>query len=67
MSYNIVQELDNDFIMVAHPFPQIQGEMLLFQHKNIDDNMLVYKDYSLLKRQKMPAIKPKQTTDSETK
>jgi hypothetical protein len=61
MTYNVIQEFDEHFYLVAHPFPQIQGELLLFQHKEYseDDKVLVYKDYSLLKRNKLPTLKPK--------
>lgn len=29
---NIVSELSNDYLMVNHPFPTIEGEMLIFQN-----------------------------------
>jgi hypothetical protein len=27
---NIVEELDDDYVLIAHPFPQMEGEMILF-------------------------------------
>lgn len=63
---NIIQELDNEYLLVAHPFPQIQGELLLFQQREIGENLFVYRDFSLLKRQRTPAVKPKVTSEAET-
>jgi hypothetical protein len=39
--------------LVAHPYPQLDGEMILFQLKPEDQvvpEILVYKDFSLRKR-----------------
>jgi len=49
---NKVEKLDDDYILVANPFPQMEGEMLLFQTKpsEQDDSCIFYKDYSLRKR-----------------
>lgn len=49
--------LTEDFILAAHPYPQMEGELLLFQ-PNPDDtpqhneSNIVYRDYSLIKREK---------------
>ena len=39
--------------MVSHPYPQIEGELLIFQPKKDDqseEDLIVYRDYSLRKR-----------------
>lgn len=47
--------MGDDYLLVSHPYPQIEGEMLIFQ-PNADDkcdkDLLVYRDYSLKKRNK---------------
>ena len=51
----LIDTLDENYVLVAHPFPQIEGEMLLF-HRDIDDQSqeqegwIVCRDYSLRKR-----------------
>ncbi len=48
-----VEKLDEDYVLIAHPFPQMEGEMLLFQvnpQDQEDKDLIVYKDYSLRKR-----------------
>jgi hypothetical protein len=34
---NRIEKLDEDYVLVAHPFPQLEGEMLLFQNIVEDD------------------------------
>jgi len=48
--------LTEDYILVAHPFPQMEGELILYQpyaedKPQLNDENLVYRDYSLVKRQ----------------
>ena len=31
-----IEKLDSKFYLVSHPFPQIEGEMLIFQPKKDD-------------------------------
>jgi hypothetical protein len=31
LKLNRIEKLEEDFVLVAHPFPQMEGEMLLFQ------------------------------------
>lgn len=48
-----IEKLDSKFYLVSHPFPQIEGEMLVFQPKKDDqseEDLIVYRDYSLRKR-----------------
>lgn len=48
-----IEKLNSKFYLVSHPFPQIEGEMLIFQPKKDDqseEDLIVYRDYSLRKR-----------------
>jgi len=48
---NIIEELDDDFFLVTHPFPQMEGEMLIFQNTLPTSKLCFnYPDYSLIKR-----------------
>jgi len=50
---NRIEKLDDNFILVAHPYPQMEGELLLFQidpEIQQDKDLIVHKDYSLRKR-----------------
>jgi len=53
LKQNRIEKMDEDFTLVAHPFPAIEGEMLLFQQKSEDQEdvqTIVIRDYSLKKR-----------------
>jgi hypothetical protein len=50
-----IEKLEAKYLLMAHPFPALEGEMLLLQPKkedqNADDKKTVsYRDYSLRKR-----------------
>ena len=52
---NRIEKLGDNFILVAHPYPQMEGELLLFQidadpDVQADKDLIVHKDYSLRKR-----------------
>lgn len=60
---NKIEEFDDDYVLAVHPYPQIEGELLLFQidERDQDDHdedgnevpssgVIVYRDYSLMKR-----------------
>lgn len=63
-----IEEMDDDYIIAVHPYPQMEGEILLFQiderdqdDKDEDGNeiekssgLIIYKDYSLMKRMETP-------------
>ena len=54
LSLNMIEDLGEEYMLVHHPFPQIEGELLLYQ-KNLkddsaDEDILIYRDYSLNKR-----------------
>lgn len=56
LSKSVILKLDDNFMLAANPYPQLEGEMLLFQY-NPDDQSpeidgIVYRDYSLRKRLK---------------
>lgn len=53
MKGNKVEKLDFKFLLVTHPFPQVEGEMIIFQMKKDDqdeEDLIVVRDYSLRKR-----------------
>jgi hypothetical protein len=68
-----VEKLDCKFYLVCHPFPQIEGEMIILQPKKDDqseEDLIVYRDYSLRKRiataEKAPSsLKKKAMKDDE--
>lgn len=51
---NKVEDLGMNYRMTQHPYPQIEGEMLIFQlnleDKSEKEKTVVYRDYSLKKR-----------------
>lgn len=50
-----IQKLEENYMLMAHPYPQMEGELLLFQ-ANIEDQSgenTTYRDYSLVKRRAM--------------
>lgn len=53
-----IATLDENFRVVASPEPLIEGELLVFQQKpedQYDEDLIVYKDFSLRKRMKTAA------------
>lgn len=54
-----IQKLEENYILMAHPYPNMEGELLLFQ-ANVEDQSgenTVYRDYSLVKRKATPSGK----------
>lgn len=48
-----IEKLEAKYLLLAHPYPAIEGEMLLLQPKKedqADKEMVTYRDYSLRKR-----------------
>ena len=48
-----IEKLDAKYHLCVHPFPLVEGEMILFQPKKEDQKEaegIVYRDYSLVKR-----------------
>lgn len=50
---NKISKLEKKFKLIAHPYPILEGEMLLFQplkQDQYDKTLMVYRDYALRKR-----------------
>lgn len=51
-----IEDLDDNYMVAAHPFPQMEGELLVFQanakdqEENEDSAIMTYRDFSLMKR-----------------
>ena len=48
-----IEQLEEKFKLISHPFPQISGEMLVFRPRKEDQtekDSIIYRDYSLRKR-----------------
>jgi len=48
-----IEKLEDKFNLVAHPLPQISGEMMIFRPVKEDQgekDCVIYRDYSLMKR-----------------
>tara|TARA_B110000285_G_C15097006_1_gene602648 strand:- start:924 stop:1382 length:459 start_codon:yes stop_codon:yes gene_type:complete len=53
LKLNRIETLDEDYYLMLHPYPQMDGEVIIIQTnpKDQDDkSMVVYRDYSLKKR-----------------
>jgi hypothetical protein len=53
LKLNRIETLDEEFYLMVHPYPQMEGELIIVQTnpKDQDDkSMIVYRDYSLRKR-----------------
>ena len=73
MKINQIETLSDNYLIVNHPFPQVEGEMLIYQKselekgEKLDDDLLLYKDYSLKKRIKTQTNKFPPTTAQQKK
>lgn len=48
-----IEKLDKKYVLAVHPFPIIEGEMLIFATRKADQDvkdLITYRDYSLRKR-----------------
>jgi hypothetical protein len=53
MKGNKIEKLHKKYILLSHPYPIIEGEMILFQpikNDQYDKQLIIYRDYSLRKR-----------------
>ena len=53
MSKCLIEKLDGKYLLVANPYPQTEGQMMIFLPKKADQRekeILLYRDYSLRKR-----------------
>lgn len=65
MKGNKIAKLDKKYKLLAHPYPLLEGEMILFQplkQDQYDKHYIVYRDYSLKKRIPTRAPNKKLTT-----
>lgn len=76
LKLNRIEKLDLDYVLVAHPYPQLEGEMLLFQmnpEESEDKECILYRDYSLQRRlltekeDKSEFLKKKDVQDDQEK
>lgn len=73
LKINQIETLSDNYMIVTHPFPQVEGEMLIYQKpeldkgEKLDDDLLLYKDYSLKKRLKAQTNKFPPTTAQQKK
>lgn len=59
---NIILELEENYYLIAHPFPQINGELLLIQQSEFGEKSFWINDFSLRKRKPyMPVISTKKS------
>ena len=64
-----IDKLDNKYVLLSHPFPLIEGELILLQPKKEDQKEkeeIIYRDYSLCKRIET-APKPEKSTLAKRK
>ena len=64
-----IEKLHKKYVLLAHPYPLLEGEMIMFQpikedKKKSDDekDILIYRDYSLRKRFSAPRPNTKKLT-----
>lgn len=53
MKGNLIQKLHKKYQLLSHPFPLIEGELIMFQpikQDQYDKQLIIYRDYSLRKR-----------------
>ncbi len=53
MKGNKIADLEKKFVLLSHPTPIVEGEMIMFQpfdQDQIDEQLIMYRDYSLRKR-----------------
>ena len=50
----LIEKLSDKFFLASHPFPKLEGEMIIFKPKKADQkkvkDVITYRDYSLRKR-----------------
>jgi len=64
-----IDKLDNRYVLLSHPYPLVEGQLILFQPKKEDQKEkddIIYRDYSLCKRIET-APKPEKTSLSKKK
>ena len=49
----LIEKMDMKYFLVSHPYPQVEGQMMIFQPKKADQkdsDIIPYRDFSLRKR-----------------
>lgn len=66
MKKTLVEKLDAKYLLVANPFPQVEGQMMIFLPKKADQkesDIIMYRDYSLRKRLETSIKAPESKVD----
>lgn len=54
MKKALIEKLDAKYFLASHPYPKLEGEMVIFKPKKADQtkgkDVIVYRDFSLRKR-----------------
>lgn len=66
-----MERLHHDYVLVTHPFPTLEGELLIYQYPEPaslnNSSHLLYKDFSLKKRMKTKIYSQKQLLERKKK
>ena len=65
MKGNKIADLEKKFVLLSHPSPIIEGEMVMFQpfeQDQIDEQLIMFRDYSLRKRYPTQVVSQKKLT-----
>ena len=66
MKKTLIEKLDQKYLLVSHPYPQIEGQMMIFLPKKADQkesDIIMYRDYSLRKRLETTVKPPESKMD----
>jgi len=70
MKGNKIADLDKRYVLLSHPYPIIEGEMIVFQpfeQDQYDEQLIIYRDFSLRKRYPTSVVNPKKLTSFQQK
>lgn len=70
MKGNKIADLDKKFVLLSHPYPIIEGEMIVFQpfdQDQYDEQLIIYRDFSLRKRYPTSVVNSKKLTSFQQK
>ena len=66
MKRTLIEKLDAKYLLVAHPYPLVEGQMMIFLPKKVDQKeteVIMYRDYSLRKRIETTSKVPESKVD----
>ena len=66
MKKTLIEKLEAKYLLVANPYPQIEGQMMIFLPKKADQkesDVIMYRDYSLRKRIETASKAPESKVD----